>query len=81
MAFSQSLKEGKKRNLCIFLNFLKVTYTHFVLGDIDFTKKCKNLAHLAEKISRACEGEDIMLFSFHVAKWSLHFRGNSVSLT
>ena len=33
-----SLEEGKMRNLCIFLKFLKVTYTHFVLGDIDFTK-------------------------------------------
>ena len=32
-------EEGKMRNLCIFLKFLKVTYTHFVLGDIDFTKK------------------------------------------
>ena len=27
------------RNLCIIPKFLKVTYTHFVLGDIDFTKK------------------------------------------
>ena len=34
-----SLQEGKMRNLCIFLRFLHVTYTHFVLGDIDFTKK------------------------------------------
>ena len=36
------------RNLCIFLHFLKVTYTNFVLGNIDFKKKCKNLAHLGE---------------------------------
>ena len=49
MAFSQSLEEGKKRNLCIFLKFLKVTYTNFVLGDIDFKKKGKNLVDLAEK--------------------------------
>ena len=62
------------RNLCIFLKFLQVTYTHFVLGDIDFTKKkCKNLALLAKKISRACEGVDIRLFSFEAAKWFLNF--------
>ena len=49
MAFGQSLEEGKNRNLYIFLKFHKVTYTHFVLGDMDFKKKFKNLAHLAEK--------------------------------
>ena len=27
------------RNFCIFLKFPKVTYTNFVVGDIDFTKK------------------------------------------
>ena len=32
-------------------------------------KKCKDLALLAKKISRACEGEDIRLFSFEAAKW------------
>ena len=49
MVLSQSLEEGKMRNLCIFLKFLKVTYTNFVLGNIDLKKKCKNLAHLAKK--------------------------------
>ena len=69
------------RNLCLFLKLHKVTYTHFNLGDIDLTKKCKKLDHLAEKISQACEGEDIMLFSCRVTKLSLQFKGNSVSLS
>ena len=29
------------RNLCIFIKFLQVTYTHFVLGDIDFKKSVR----------------------------------------
>ena len=44
-----SLQEGKMRNLCIFLRFLQVTYTHSVLGDIDFKKSVRIWVILPKK--------------------------------
>ena len=50
-----SLQEGKMRNLCIFLKFLKVTYTHFVLGDIDLKKIVRIWLIWLKKLSWAGE--------------------------